>query len=594
MIRRQIRKIADFVVGPEIRGPGNTAGPLNCIKTYLAKKGDEFYKLKVLTVDNPDDSRQTKEVVQGKMLMHNEYVLLENLKGCPGIEQCHGMFVDYTHDERAKSPSKVKSKRISLVLDPLSDKSCENWMNINQVNYNISLQEYISRHKMTEKEALLIFYEIVKVIERIHSIGIIHRDLKLQNFLINLLTRRVTLTNFCLGKLLSSDDQMLLDQRGSPAYISPDILNGAYKGKPTDVWTLGVILYILIYSNFPFVENTTAALFKKICQCELVLPNEVRVSEATKKLIKTHLLTTSAERFTATETREYLEGQFERISRASVISTSSLQRDDQVVPDMNNQPTKLICQDPPSPKFELSTENISMVLKMMSPTTQQEQNKMFLKPSLLAERCNRISVSPSNSPSGNSLGVTRNLTRQINNLSVRNRQQTNAGLSWHNRISSSSLYEVRFRAAESTIMTDRARMQQRTVTTSGATASFDAIYNTLNELFSNGSFPSNAIVHEFQGNINQDIALKLSIWLRTNFHDNALVREIYQSSVHSPGNDVEKFVDFLRRCQVEMEMVNGQVFVKAQQSNQILIFMTYLLQLAGYNNNYFLNISRGS
>lgn len=354
-----------------------------------------------------------------------------------------------------------------------------------------------------------------------------------------------------------------------------------------------MILYILIYSNFPFVENTTVALFKKISQCEVILPSEIRVSEPTRKLIKNHLLTTSVDRFSATEIREYLERQFDRIHRASVLSTASVQKDDQVVPDMENQPTKLICQDPPSPKFELSTENMSLVLKMMSPTTQQEQNKMFLKPSLLAERCNRITVSPSNSPSGN-VGVTRNLTRQINNLSVRNRQQT-AGLSWHNRISNSSLYEVRFRAAESTIMTDRARMQQRQISTSGVISSFDAIYNTLNDLFSNGNFPANAIVHEFQGIVNQDIALKLSIWLRTNFNENSLVREIYQTSNHSPGNDVEKFVEFLRRCHVEIESVNGQPTVKSQQTNQILIFMTYLLQLAGYNNNYFLNIeSRGS
>lgn len=579
--------ISNFVLGPEIKG--NTTGPLNCIKTYLAKKGDAFFKLKVLTVDNPDDGKQTKEVIQGKILMHNEFMLLEILKGCRGVEQCHGMYVDHVHDERSRSTSRPK-KRITLVLDPCNDKSCENWMDINDVNYSISLQEYISRHKMTEREALLIFYEIVKVVERVHSIGVIHRDLKLQNFSICLKTRRVKLTNFCLGKLLSSDDQMLSDQRGSPAYISPEILNGSYKGKPTDIWTLGVILYILIYSNFPFVENTTVALFKKICQCELVLPTDIRVSEATKKLIKNHLLTTSADRLTATGTREYLENQFDRINRASMISTASLQRDDQVVPDMDNQPTKLICQDPPSPRFELSTENISMVLKMMSPT-QHEQNKMFLKPSLLAERCNRISVSPSNSPSG-SVGVTRNLTRQINNLSVRNRQHTNSGLSWHNRISTSSLYEVRFRAAESIIMTDRARM--RTLNTSGTNSSFDAIYSTLNDLFSSGHFPHNAIVHEFQGNINQDIALKLSIWLRTNFHDNSLVRDVYQSAIHSPGSDVEKFVEFLRRCHVEMEMINGQVYVKSQQPNQILIFMTYLLQLAGYNNNYFLNISRGS
>lgn len=230
---RLTRKIGDFIVGPELRG--NAAGPLTCIKTYLAKKDDEFYKLKVLTVDSNED-KQSKELLQGKLLMHNEYVLLENLKECPGVERCHGMFIDYVHDEKSKSSARVRtpSKRITLILDAVADKTCENWHNVNQTCFNISLQEYISRHKMMERESLEIFYEIVKVVERIHKIGIIHRDLKLQNFLINLRTRRVTLTNFCLGKLLSSDDQLLLDQRGSPAYISPEILNGAYRGKVRD------------------------------------------------------------------------------------------------------------------------------------------------------------------------------------------------------------------------------------------------------------------------------------------------------------------------------------------------------------------------
>lgn len=339
-----------------------------------------------------------------------------------------------------------------------------------------------------------------------------------------------------------------------------------------------MILYILIYSNFPFVEATTAALFKKICQCELVLPAEVRVSETTKKLIKHHLLTTSNERFNASEIREYLESHFERIQRSNAMAAAAQQRDDQVVPDVDVEPTKLICQDPPTPKFDLSTENMSMVLKILSSPLQQE-SKMYLKPSLLAERgSNRIQISPQNSPSG-SLGVTRNLTRQINNLSVRNRQQ-NPGVSWHNRIGGLGVYEVRFRPSE--------------VSSANSNSSFEAIYHTLNELFSSGGFPSTSIVNEFQGNINQDIALKLSIWLRTNFSDNPLVREIYSMST-SPSNNVEKFIEFLRRCHVEMEiMENGQVYVKPQQTNQILIFLTYLLQLAGYNNNYFLNLSRSS
>lgn len=92
------------------------------------------------------------------MLIHNEYLLLENLKGCKGVEKCHEMFIDSFHDGRSKF------KRITLVLDPVCDKSQENWMNISEVVADISLQEFISRHKVTEREALLIFYEIVKVV----------------------------------------------------------------------------------------------------------------------------------------------------------------------------------------------------------------------------------------------------------------------------------------------------------------------------------------------------------------------------------------------------------------------------------------------
>jgi len=54
----------------------------------------------------------------------------------------------------------------------------------------------------------------------------VHRDLKLGNMVLNTRTRRVTITNFCLGKHLIGDRDLLRDQRGSPAYISPDVLSG--------------------------------------------------------------------------------------------------------------------------------------------------------------------------------------------------------------------------------------------------------------------------------------------------------------------------------------------------------------------------------
>ena len=57
--------------------------------------------------------------------------------------------------------------------------------------------------------------------------NIVHRDLKLGNMVLNKRTRRITITNFCLGKHLVSDQDLLKDQRGSPAYISPDVLGAS-------------------------------------------------------------------------------------------------------------------------------------------------------------------------------------------------------------------------------------------------------------------------------------------------------------------------------------------------------------------------------
>ena len=56
--------------------------------------------------------------------------------------------------------------------------------------------------------------------------NIVHRDLKLGNLVLHRQSRQITLINFCLGKHLVDEQDMLRDQRGSPAYISPDVLSG--------------------------------------------------------------------------------------------------------------------------------------------------------------------------------------------------------------------------------------------------------------------------------------------------------------------------------------------------------------------------------
>lgn len=138
-----------------------------------------------------------------------------------------------------------------------------------------------------------------------------HRDLKLRNIILNTATNRVVITNFCLGKQLLNEDDYLHDQRGSPAYISPDVLSAShqkpYKGKPSDIWALGVVLYTMLYSQFPFFETKPAALFKRIKSVDYKIPKHTKVSEGTQYLIKNMLLLNPDDRLTATEIREQIE-----------------------------------------------------------------------------------------------------------------------------------------------------------------------------------------------------------------------------------------------------------------------------------------------
>lgn len=138
----------------------------------------------------------------------------------------------------------------------------------------VNLQQYlINRRKLNEIEALKIFYEIITVVERLHDRNVIHRDLKLGNIVLNKYSNKIKIINFCLGKYLLNENDLLYDQRGSPAYISPDVLCGKpYKGKPSDMWALGVVLFMMLYRQFPFFESTPAALFKKIKSAEYTIP----------------------------------------------------------------------------------------------------------------------------------------------------------------------------------------------------------------------------------------------------------------------------------------------------------------------------------
>ena len=91
------------------------------------------------------------------------------------------------------------------------------------------------RTKLNEKTAKIIFKQLILAIKYIHSRNIIHRDIKLDNILIDL-NNNIKLCDFGVGKQIHKGE-LLNDQCGTPAYIAPEIVrNDSYEGPPVDLW----------------------------------------------------------------------------------------------------------------------------------------------------------------------------------------------------------------------------------------------------------------------------------------------------------------------------------------------------------------------
>uniref|UniRef100_A0A2A4JKZ6 Serine/threonine-protein kinase 40 n=1 Tax=Heliothis virescens TaxID=7102 RepID=A0A2A4JKZ6_HELVI len=327
-----VRKAGPYLLGPKL-GPS----PVKSIVQCLARKErtDEFYQVKILTLRN-EGQPETQDDRQGKMLLHTEYSLLSLLKDQDGVIHHHGLYKDHALEE-VPNPNgngfiytgRVR-QRLFLVLDCVSSHQFSE-----KGSELVNLQQYVTKvKKVPEKEAILIFYDIVRVVANLHKRNIVHRDLKLGNIVLNQRTGRVIITNFCLGTHLGSDRDLLKDQRGSPAYISPDVLLcKPYLGKPSDMWALGVVLYTMLYGQFPFCDTSLAQLFSRIQAANYNIPpdgNSVQVSDNTVFLIQRLLVKDPKHRLMADEVLDQLSSII-----ASYVTIPNPPEDLQVVPDVS-------------------------------------------------------------------------------------------------------------------------------------------------------------------------------------------------------------------------------------------------------------------
>ncbi|KAJ0404798.1 hypothetical protein P43SY_003474 [Pythium insidiosum] len=119
-------------------------------------------------------------------------------------------------------------------------------------------EQLIRKQRLSETEAKQIILQVVQGLEYLHRHYIIHRDIKPENILLH--GGLAKLADFGLAKQLPNATSMLKRSCGTLEYAAPELLRGQAYGLKSDIFSLGVVLYVLLFGTFPFSIESAAAL----------------------------------------------------------------------------------------------------------------------------------------------------------------------------------------------------------------------------------------------------------------------------------------------------------------------------------------------
>ena len=169
--------------------------------------------------------------------------------------------------------------------------------NINIVMELIDGQELFSKlmkeTRFSEQNTAIIMYQIFSSIKYCHDNGIIHRDIKAENIIVQDEKHLfVKLIDFGSCEILTSSKLTSTYKVGSPSYIAPEILNGEEYDYSVDIWSLGVLMYYLLCGNKPFTGTTEQDIYKEIKTKEVKFKDKIwdNISNEAKNLIKSMLV----------------------------------------------------------------------------------------------------------------------------------------------------------------------------------------------------------------------------------------------------------------------------------------------------------------
>ncbi|KAL6547070.1 Calcium-dependent protein kinase 33 [Orobanche minor] len=211
-----------------------------------------------------------------RYLISNEVKILQHLKGQPNVIEFKGAYED--------------EEEVHVVMEVCSGGDL-----------------YERRGSYSEKEAAGIMRQILKAIQACHFMGVMHRDVKPENFLLVTGDKGSQLKAIDFGlSTFIEPGEVYEDGVGSPYCMAPEVLRQKY-GKEIDVWSAGATLYILLSTNFPFHAETDEGRIEAIKEGKVDLTSHPwpLISSDAKDIIRRMLTVDPEKRITVAEALEH-------------------------------------------------------------------------------------------------------------------------------------------------------------------------------------------------------------------------------------------------------------------------------------------------
>ncbi|XP_017155659.1 calcium/calmodulin-dependent protein kinase type 1 isoform X1 [Drosophila miranda] len=202
-------------------------------------------------------------------------------------------------DANCPNGTRLTHPNIVQLLETYEDKS-KVYLVMELVTGGELFDRIVEKGSYTERDASHLIRQILEAVDYMHEQGVVHRDLKPENLLYYSPEddSKIMISDFGLSKM--EDSGIMATACGTPGYVAPEVLAQKPYGKAVDVWSIGVISYILLCGYPPFYDENDANLFAQILKGEFEFdsPYWDEISESAKQFIKNLMCVTVEKRFT--------------------------------------------------------------------------------------------------------------------------------------------------------------------------------------------------------------------------------------------------------------------------------------------------------